>query len=51
MFCILFMRLGSKVLLQSRSLVVLSRVIHVSDNISDTEILELCRKYIEPTNF
>jgi hypothetical protein len=43
-----FIRLGLKVLLLSRSVVVVSRIIHVSDNITDTKILQLGSKYTDP---
>lgn len=47
-YCVfLAIRLGCKVLLQSRSAVVVSRIVCISANITDTEVFQLGSKYIE----
>lgn len=48
-YCVFFIiRLGCKVLLQSKSAVVVSRIVCVSGNITDKEVFQLGSKYIEP---
>ena len=48
-YCVFFVsRFGCKVLLQSRSAVVVSRIVCISGNITDTEVFQLGSKYIEP---
>jgi hypothetical protein len=48
-YCVFFLiRLGCKVLLQSRSALVVSKVVCISGNITDTEVFQLGSKYIEP---
>jgi hypothetical protein len=44
-------RLGCKALLQSRSAVVVSRIVCISGNITDTEVFQLGSKYVEPNFF
>ena len=48
-YCIFsVIRLGCKVLLQTRSAVIVSRIVCISGNITDTEVFQLGSKYIEP---
>lgn len=48
-YCIFFViRLDCKVLLQSRSAVVVSGIVCISGNITDSEVFQLGSKYIEP---